>query len=83
MYIFAWSILRESLKVSIELEMKDLKSGERERREVVIIPRLVSTMDQVRRDEVSIWERWCVMARSRIIWMLVRKAERAKRRAMR
>jgi len=63
--------------------MKDLKSGERERREVVIIPRLVSMMDQVRRVEVSMMEVWCFMARRRIIWIMVRKAERVKRRTMR
>jgi hypothetical protein len=66
-----------------EDEMKFLKRGERERRETVTMPRFVSTIDQVCRVEVSMGDFWWVMARRRMIWIVVRKAERVKIRAMR
>ena len=81
--IFAWSIFSESLKVSSSEERKDLKRGASEGSEEVIIPKEISIMDQMMREEVSIGEFAWVMESRRMIWIRVVKVPRTYIKAIR
>lgn len=62
--------------MSVSEERKDLKRGERESKEELLIPRDISMVDQRIRAEPSMDEVWCLMERRRMTWISVTKVAR-------